>query len=119
MPILTTPNQLPLEFSQGDEVTLELAATDDYGNPINLTGASFSTQILGANGVGPVTFPNGQHSIVSAASGTFSLALAATDTPNCGLGANKQILTTITIGGSPTTYRGNNILTVYPEVPLQ
>lgn len=117
--LLQTPNQQPLEFSQGDQVTLSLVATDDSGNPINLTGASFSTQILGANGVGPVVFLNGQHTIVTAASGIFTLALSVTDTPNCGLGLHKEIITQITIGGAPQYYRGVNLLTVYPPVPLQ
>jgi len=117
--LLETPNLQPLEFVQGNTAVLEFVATDDQGNPQNLTGASFSTQILGANGVGPVVFPNGQHSIVSASAGTFSLSLAATDTPNCGLGLHKEILTTITIGGVIQTYRGVNILTVYNDVPAQ
>ena len=116
---LQTINLQPYEFTQGDTAALELVAVDDSGNPINLTGASFSTQILGANGVGSVTFPNGQHSILNASLGQFTLALASGDTASCGEGANKQIITTLTIGDIIETCRGVNLLTVYPPVPTQ
>lgn len=117
--LLTTLSKLPTTFSQGDLVTLNLAATDDAGNPINITGATFSTEILGANSVGPVVFGNTQHSVISGPGGTFSLTLSQADTANCGLGQHKEILTTITIGGAPQIYRGVNLLTVYPGVPTQ
>lgn len=121
--LLKSQDNLPLDFTQGDDVTLELLATDDQNNPIDLTGASLSTQILGANGQGPVTFPNSQHTLADQITnpGQFSLALAnaGADTTSCGEGANKQILTTAVISAVSTTYRGNNLLTVYPPVPIQ
>jgi hypothetical protein len=118
--LLVTQNGQPtLEFTQGDNASLLLQATDDLGNPQNLTGATFSTQILGANGVGPVTFGNSQHTINNAALGQFTLALANTDTPNCGIGTAKEIITTVTISGVVTNYRGVGILSVFPNVPLQ
>ncbi len=107
-----------LQFSQGDVVTLNLNVTDGLGNPINLTGATFSTQILGPTGVIAV-FGNSQHTIVTAADGTFTLALSTSDTQACNNGNNKDVLTTVTIGGSPIIYRGIGILNVYPPVPLQ
>ena len=70
-------------FTQGDYAVLNLTATDGNGNPVNLTGASFSTAILGPNGTSPVVFGNGQHAIVSAVSGTFTHNIATTDTANC------------------------------------
>lgn len=117
--LLQTLTGQPLEFTQGDNAVLTLVATDDSGNPQNLTGASFSSQILGANGTGPVPFGNSQHAIVSAINGQFTLTLANTDTPNCGLGQYKQIITTVTIAGVVTNYRGVRILTVYPPIPVQ
>lgn len=121
--LLAAQNALPIEFTQGDDLTLQLIATDDAGNPVNLTGATLSTQILGANGVGPVTFPNSQHTIANQSTnrGQFALALASAgaDTTSCGEGSGKQILTTAVIAGVQTTYRGVNILTVYPVVPVQ
>lgn len=115
-----TPN-VPLEFTQGDTVTLELIAIDDSGNPFDLTGASLDTQILGANGIGPITFPNGQHTIANQTTnrGQFALALAPSDTNSCGVGGGKQILTTAAISGAVTNFLGNNILTVNPPVPIQ
>lgn len=107
-----------ISFTQGDTAVLNLTATDGFGNPFNLTAATFVTQILGPIGV-IATFENSQHAIVSAVGGTFTLTLASPDTEACGLGANKQILTTVTQGGSVTTFRGVNVLTVYPSVPVQ
>lgn len=111
----------PLEFTQGDNIAITLIATDDLGNPQVLTGASLSSQILGVNNVGPVVFGNSQHTLANQTSnpGQFTLTLANTDTPNCAVGANKQIITAATIAGVVTNYRGNNILTVYPPAPEQ
>jgi len=121
--LLASQNNLPLDFTQGDDVTLNLIATDDQGNPQNLTGASLSTQILGPNGSGPVTFPNSQHTIANQTTnlGQFSLALgnSGADTSNCGEGPSKQIITQSTIDGEVTYFRGVNLLTVYPNVPTQ
>ncbi len=119
--LLANQSGLPIEFTQGDAVTLNLILTDDQGNPANLTGASLSTQILGANGFGPITFPNGQHTIANQTTdrGKFTLTLSPTDTGNCGEGTGKQIITDAVISANPTYYRGNNILTVFPAVPLQ
>ena len=111
-----------ITFTQGDNnVVINLTALDGSGNPINLTGASFSTQILGPNPVGPVTFGNSQHAIVSAPMGTFTLTLAngGADTASCGVGANKDLLTKITISGAVIYYRAKSILTVYSPVPAQ
>lgn len=117
--LLQTLNLQQLDFVQGDTAVLGLQATDDIGNLVNITGASFSTQILSTNGDAPAQFGNGQHAITNAALGQFTLTLATTDTPNCGLGLNKEILTTITIGLVVQTYRGVKLLNVYSAVPEQ
>ena len=120
--LLNSQNNLPIAFTQGDDTTLELIVTDDQGSPVDLTGASLSTQILGPNGVGPVTFPNSQHTIDPdqlTNRGKFSLALSADDTISCGEGSAKQIITESIISGASVFYRGVNLLTVYPNVPLQ
>jgi hypothetical protein len=111
----------PIEFTQGDNVTLNLLATDDQNNPINLTGATFTTQIQGPNVVGPVSFPNNEHTLGNQTTnpGTFSLTLQQSDTMSCGLGQNKEILTEVTISGLVTYFRGESILTVYPADPAQ
>lgn len=108
-----------LEFTQGDDVVLNLVATDGDGNPINITGATFSTQILGQNPNGPVVFGNSQHAITDATTGQFTLTLSQSDSMSCGLGINKTILTKITISGKVTYFRGQGILKVNPPVPLQ
>jgi hypothetical protein len=108
----------PIQFSQNDTATLVLTASDGNGNPINITGASFSTQILGPNGAIAV-FGNAKHTIVNAVLGQFQLALLQTDTAQCATGSSKDIVTQITIGASSVYFRGNGIVTVYPPVPNQ
>lgn len=107
----------PVNFTQGDNAILQLTAVDAAGNPVNIAGATFSTQMLGVQGQ-PVTFGNGQHAIINAALGQFTLTLAQVDTENVNIGSNKDIVTAITIGGNVTYYRGSGILTVNPPVPL-
>lgn len=121
--LLLTTNNLPLEFTQGDTVTLTLVACDQQGNPVTLSlGTTLQTQILGPNGVGAVTFLNAQHTILNQATnqGQFTLALSNSDTLNISEGANKQIVTEgVDLSGAVTYYRGVNILTVDPNVPTQ
>ena len=107
-----------IKITQGDYAVLQFTATDGNGNPIDLTGATFSTQIKGPNGV-IVTFPDSQHDVPDAPDGIFTLTLSPTDTASLGEGAGKTVITTITIGGNPVNYNGFNALTVYPNVPLQ
>lgn len=108
----------PFDVTQGDAVEFYLQAVDGAGNPVNLTGASFVTQIKGPNGVID-SFDNSHHAITDAVNGLFTLTLSATETQSLGLGANKAIITEVTIGGNPTYYRGENLLTVYSEEPQQ
>lgn len=120
--LLLTPNAQPVEFTLGDTVTLTLIATDDSGNGVNLTGYTLQTQVTGPNGVGPVTFPNAQHTLANQTTnpGQFTLALTSANTASLQEGPNKQILTEGTdASGNITYFRGVNLLTVYPNVPLQ
>lgn len=114
---IPAPSAPQITFTQGDEANLLFYVQDQNGNPVNLTGATFSTQIVGANGVGPVTFPNSQHTIVNATLGQVQLALATTDTQACGEGSNKSVVMTITQSGAPLNFWGNGILTVLPPSP--
>ena len=107
-----------LAFTQGDNAVLNLTATDGNGNPINITGASFSTQILGPNGQSIATFNNSKHAVVSGPAGTFTLTLGVSDTQSVGVGNNKDVVTAITLSGSVTYFRASGILTVWPPVPL-
>lgn len=120
--LLNSQNNQKIEFTQGDVTTLLLIATDESGNPVDLTGASLSTQILGPNGVGPVTFPNSQHTIAPdqvANRGKFTLDLSSEDTASCGDDTAKQIITESLIAGDSVYYRGINLLTVNVNVPIQ
>lgn len=108
-----------IQFTQGDNAVLNLTATDGNGNPVDLTGATFTTYIKSPNGSAVSVFNNTKHAIVSAAAGTFTLTLSPTDTAACGEGENKEILTVITQSAKPIYFHGFNMLTVYPAVPLQ
>lgn len=108
-----------IQFTQGDNAILNLTATDGDGNPVDLTGATFTTYIKSSNGSAVSAFNNSKHSIVSAPAGTFTLTLTPTDTAACGEGGNKEILTVITQAGKPIYFHGFNMLTVYAAVPLQ
>lgn len=109
-----------IRFTQGDTVVLNLTANDGNGNPITLTGATFTTYIRGANGVN-ITFPNSQHTANADQvnfKGQFTLSLSSTDTGNIPIGINKEIVTVITLSASPVAYRGPNILTVMSINPV-
>jgi hypothetical protein len=107
-----------IQFTQGDTAVLTLTAKDGDGNPFNITGATFTTYIKGSNGV-QNSFPTGQHTIVDAPNGIFTLSLSATDTPKCGLGPNKTVITKIVQGSSVVHFRGVGILTVNSAAPSQ
>lgn len=117
----STPLNDPINFTQGDSIVLNLLALDNEGDPVDLTGASLTTQMLGANIVGPVIFGPSQHNLADQSTnpGEFTLTLSTDDTVSVGLGEHKQILTQSAIAGAVTYFHGNNILTVYPPVPLQ
>jgi hypothetical protein len=107
-----------ISFTQGDSAVLNLTATDGNGNPIDITGATFVTQIKGPSGSFITSFPNSQHSIVNGPLGQYQLSLATTDTPNCGIGSNKEIVTQMTNGLTVLYLHGPGLLTVNPPVPL-
>lgn len=114
-----TGMQGQIGVTQGDTATINLQAVDVNGNPVNLTGATFSTQIDGPNAAGPVVFSNAKHTITDAVLGQFQLTLQSTDTALLGEGAFKTVLTQVTQGLSLTTFRGIGLLTVYSGVPSQ
>lgn len=110
-----------LSFTQGDTTSLILTAADSNGNPIDITGAVFSTQINGPNGSGVVTFGNSNHVVNPdqiTFPGQFALNLSPANTQSCGAGFNKQIVTEVTIAGAITFYHFAGILNVLPEAPF-
>lgn len=109
-----------LKISQGDTVVFQFTAKNGMGVPVNLTGASFVTEIRGPANV-VRTFPNGQHTAnpdQTLHTGEFTLALSDADTLSLALGRDQEIVTKITIGGSIVFFHGFNILTVLQNVPL-
>lgn len=108
-----------IKITQGDLAILEFTAVDGNENPIDITGATFTTLINAANGAGVNSFPDVQHTIVDGPEGRFNLTLQVADTQNCGQGLHKEIITQIVRGSTPIWYRGKNVLTVYPPTPFQ
>jgi hypothetical protein len=104
-------------FSQGDDqIVLNLVAQDGQGNPVDIAGATFETQILGFSRT-VVVVPNGQHAIVDATTGKFQVTLTAAETAACSNGQGKDITTKIVIAGQTIYYHGFGILTVNAEAP--
>ncbi len=109
-----------ISFTQGDTAILNLTANTGTcpPTPMNITGATFTTYILGAAGV-VEEFDNSQHAIVDAAEGTFTLTLSAEDTAECGIGFEKDIITEVVQGGSTVYLHGIGILNVLSATPTR
>lgn len=112
-----------IKITKGNAITLNFTAKKTPTSVLNLTGASFATQMMGPGGK-VVSFNNSKHTILVAASGTFSLTLSAADTALLDRSTEEQIkklegreiVTTITQSGLPFTVRAS-LLIVYPETP--
>jgi hypothetical protein len=108
-------------FTQGDTPNLLLTAVNAQGNPINLTGATFTTIFRSTDGT-TVTFPNGQHTAnpdQTNYTGEYVLALSASDTMSVPVGTNKEVITQIIIGLNTTFFHGPGILTVLSAIPVR
>lgn len=109
-----------IQFTQGDTAQLYITYVDGYGNPIDLTGATFQTLINESNGNGILSIPNSQHEANADQvnfRGECIITLTSLNTSACGLGMHKEILTQMTIGSTTVMFRGFNTLLVYPPVP--
>lgn len=105
-----------IEITQGESAVLQLTATiDEDETPLDLTGASFSSQVLGPNGK-VVTFANAKHAIVSAAAGTFTLTLDTSDTALIDVGRDKELVVSISQGAGLKVVR-DLLLNVLPLRP--
>lgn len=109
--------QATIQFTQGDNATLNLFVQNADGSPVNITGATLTTYMLGPTGA-VVPFGNTQHTVVNGPLGNFQLALAQADTQAVAVGENKDIVTQVSLGGSVIYYRAQGQLQVFPPVPL-
>jgi hypothetical protein len=109
-----------LRITQGDQVTFNLTARSGAGALVDLTSATFSTQISGPNQT-VVVFPNSQHTANPDQvnyKGQFTLALSSTDTSNLAWGSGLEVLTLILVNGTtPVYFHGPSILTVLQNIP--
>lgn len=106
-------------FTQGDVANINLVAFNGVGEQINLTDATFQTLMNGPGGE-VISFPNGKHTANSDQvnnTGQFVLALNSSDTGSVAQGTNKEIITIITIDGSPISYHGFGLLNVLVPEP--
>lgn len=109
-----------LKFTQGDTPTLNLTAQTDSGDPVDLTGATFTTYLKGKVGA-VVAIPNASHTANPDQvnfKGQFTVAITAVESAACLEGTNKEVVTKITIGADIVFYRAQ-ILTVLTPNPLQ
>lgn len=112
-----------IKITRGDAITLRFTVYSAPGVVLDLTGATFSTQMMGPGGK-VVTYATAKHAIISAAAGTFSLTLTAVDTALLERSTEEQIKrvegreikTTITQSELPFTVRADSLI-VYPETP--
>ena len=106
-----------IAFTQGDDaIIINLTAQDGSGNAIDISGATFETQILGAS-KSLVVIPNSQHTLVNASLGKFQFTMTAAQTLACAPGQTKDITTKIISGGKTIYYHGFGALSVYAEAP--
>lgn len=106
-----------IKFTQGDAALIVLFAEDEFGEPLDLTGATIVTKIAGKNSV--TEFDNSKHTIVTAAQGKYTLNLSVADTAALESGSGMDVLSTVTQGGRPITYRGMGVLEVFPPAQAQ
>lgn len=109
-----------LRITQGDgSVVFNFTAVNN-AQPVDLTGATFSTQIRGPGGTIRV-FPNDQHTANPDQvlyKGKFTLALTKEDTDSLAVGPDHEVLTKITISSVVIYFHGLSLLTVQPNVPV-
>lgn len=111
-----------LTTTQGDTPLFAFQAQNGSGQPVNLTSASFQTQIKGVLG-NVVTIPNSAHTLNVNQSGIgrgkFTVSLSSGDTQALEAGPYKEIVTRAIQGSSITYMHGQGILTVLPAEPVQ
>lgn len=110
-----------LVITQGDTPTFTFYAETGEGERIDLTGATFSTDIKGALGA-LVTVPNSQHTAdpdQEENPGKFTMTMTAVQTAACSASDKKDIITKITQGTNVIYVHGTSILTVKANVPLR
>lgn len=93
-----------IKISQGDRAVLNFTLTTGTGTAFDLTGATFSSKILGSDDVAD-TFDDDHHTIVVAADGTMQLTLSTTETAALKPGL-REVVTTVTQSGNPVKFHG-------------
>jgi hypothetical protein len=108
-----------IKITQGDTALLTFTAKNGEGVAVDLTGAVFSTEVVGKDNE-IVNIPNASHTVDPdqvTNTGKFVVSLTAAETAAFSAEDGKEIVTEITQGGSVINYRAANILTVYPKQP--
>lgn len=109
-------NSNTIQFTQGNATSITLYAEDEFGAPIDITGATFVTDFPGTSEV--ASFANDKHEIIDAAKGEYKLNLLSADSALVEVGRDKDILSTMTQAGKPLTFRGIGLVEVFaPATP--
>lgn len=120
---LSNTNGIPsarIVMTKGDAANLVLYAVDGDGVAQDLTGATFTSYMVGPNGA-KVVLSNSKHTAdidQVTNKGKFVLALSASDTLALLVGSEKEILTKVTQGSSVVYYHGRKMITVLPNGPV-
>ncbi len=109
-----------LRITKGDgSVVFNFTAVNN-SLPVDLTGATFSTQVRGPGGT-LVTFPNSQHTAnpdQTTNKGKFTLTLTKENTDAIAVGEGHEVVTKITISSVVIFFHGRDLLTVDANVPV-
>ncbi len=117
----TDPSDTVITISQGDTPTFQFLAQNGQQRNIDLTGAAFTTSIIGELG-DLVTIPDAQHTANAdqvGHRGEYTMDVTAVQSSSMVIGENKEIVTRVVQGSSIVFLHGVNILTVLPNVPIQ
>lgn len=119
--LFSSPAFAVMTITQGDTPTFTLTAQNGDGTNYDLTGAVFTTQILGKAGT-IVTLANAAHTAdadQTTNKGKFTLVLTAANTQALLLGPEHEIVTKVVQGSLVTYFHAPNILTVLPPRPTK
>ena len=103
-----------ITFTQGENPTLSLTAAND-GVAFDITGATIVTNFMKDGGAIELSIPNSQHTILVAASGTFTVDLTTANTDLIKKGTNRSFVSVVTIGSNINYFWARKLLTVFSK----
>ena len=112
---------MAIKITQGDSITMNLTATTDGSTLFDLTGAVFTSQVIGKANDEIVEFADSKHTEAAdqtADKGEFTLTLSATDTALLKVG-KRDLLTKVVQGATVTHFHGIDAVEILAARPLK